>query len=207
MLSTHVSIILTWVSAPVEDRSNQSSFFTHIHKGPVPKYSLMSTKRFISQDHIGGFSMKRECTNTHTHKHIISYMKFNLKLLQIKCHVLKFIKDASKDNQSFCRSVHLSRQTHILCPRREWAYSDDLHLWVLVGNSALIDLDLPLTALVSVAGRRKILICTQINKNNKSKSLSDYAQQDLSVTTRRPQNLGMQGFKWINELKPTSTYY
>jgi hypothetical protein len=47
---------------------------------------------------------------------------------------------------------------------------------VLVGNPALNDLDLPLTALVGVAGRRKILTCTQINKNNKSKSLSDYAQ-------------------------------
>jgi hypothetical protein len=34
--------------------------------------------------------------------------------------------------------------------------------------------------------RRKILTCTQINKNNKSKSLSDYAQQELSVVTRRP---------------------
>jgi hypothetical protein len=60
---------------------------------------------------------------------------------------------------------------------------DDLHLRVSVGNPALIGLDLPLTALVGVVGRRrKILTCTQINKNNKSKSLSDYAQQDLSVT-------------------------
>jgi hypothetical protein len=53
-----------------------------------------------------------------------------------------------------------------------------------VGNPALISLDLPLTALVGVTRRRrKILTYTQINKNNKSKSLSDYAQQDLSVTT------------------------
>jgi ligand-binding SRPBCC domain-containing protein len=43
-LSTHVSIVLTWVSVHIEDGSNQSSFFTHVHKGPVPKYSLMSTK-------------------------------------------------------------------------------------------------------------------------------------------------------------------
>jgi hypothetical protein len=55
---------------------------------------------------------------------------------------------------------------------------------VLVGNPALIGLDLPLTAPIGVDERRmKILTCTQINKTNKSKNLSDYAQQDLSVVT------------------------
>jgi hypothetical protein len=41
---------------------------------------------------------------------------------------------------------------------------DDLHLRVLVGNSALVGLDLPLIALVDVVEkrRRKILTCTQI---------------------------------------------
>jgi hypothetical protein len=63
---------------------------------------------------------------------------------------------------------------------------------VPVGNSALISLDLILTAIIGIAGRRKILTCTQINKNNKSKSLSDYAQQDLSVTTQRSQILDIQ---------------
>jgi hypothetical protein len=53
-------------------------------------------------------------------------------------------------------------------------------LWVPVGNPALIGLDLPLPALAGVARkRREFLTCTQINKNSKSKSLSDYAQQDL----------------------------
>jgi hypothetical protein len=47
-------------------------------------------------------------------------------------------------------------------------------LRVPVRNPALIGLDLPLTALISIAGRRrKILTYTQINKNNKRKSLSD----------------------------------
>jgi hypothetical protein len=32
-------------------------------------------------------------THTHTHKHTVSNMKFKLKLLQIKCHVLEFTKD------------------------------------------------------------------------------------------------------------------
>jgi hypothetical protein len=91
--------------------------------------------------------------------------------------------------QSFCENDNLSRQAHTLRPRREWASSDDLCLWVLVGNPAIIDLDFPLVALIGVAGRRrrKILTCKQ-NKNNKSQSLSDYAQQDLSITARRPQN-------------------
>jgi hypothetical protein len=81
----------------------------------------------------------------------------------------------------------ISHDRHILRPRREWVSSDDLHLWVPVGNSALIGLDLPLPTLIGVVRRRrKILTCTQINKNNKSKRLSDYAQQDLSAATRRP---------------------
>jgi hypothetical protein len=63
-------------------------------------------------------------------------------------------------------------------------------------NPALNGLDLPLTAFVGVAERRrKIFNFTQINKNNKSKRLSDYAQQDLSVATRKPRILDMQGFK------------
>jgi hypothetical protein len=44
VLSTHVSIVLTRVSVPAEAGSYQSSVFTHVHKGPVSKYSLMSTK-------------------------------------------------------------------------------------------------------------------------------------------------------------------
>jgi hypothetical protein len=94
-----------------------------------------------------------------------------------------------KIEQSFCENDNLSRQAHTLRPRREWASSDDLRLWILVGNPAIIGLDLPLVAIIGVAERRrrKILTCKQ-NKNNKSQSLSNYAQQDLSVTARRPQN-------------------
>jgi hypothetical protein len=74
--------------------------------------------------------------------------------------------------------------------------SDDLHLRVSIGNPVLIGLDLPLPSLVGITERRrKILTCTQINKNNKSKNLSDYAQQDLSIAIRRPRILDMQGFK------------
>jgi hypothetical protein len=42
---------------------------------------------------------------------------------------------------------------------------EDLHLRVPIGNPALLGLDLPLIALVGVAGRRrKIITYTQINK-------------------------------------------
>jgi hypothetical protein len=41
--------------------------------------------------------MKRECANTHTHKHAVPNMKFNLKLLQIKCHVLGFTIDKAQN--------------------------------------------------------------------------------------------------------------
>jgi hypothetical protein len=39
--------------------------------------------------------MKRECANTH--KYTVPNMKFNLKLLQIKCHVLRFTKDKAQN--------------------------------------------------------------------------------------------------------------
>jgi hypothetical protein len=75
----------------------------------------------------------------------------------------------------------VSHDRHTLFALEESGPPDDLHLRVPVGNTTLIGLDLPLTALISITGRRKISTCTQINKNNKSKRLSDYAQQNLSV--------------------------
>jgi hypothetical protein len=52
--------------------------------------------------------MKQEYTNT-IHISIQYHMKFKLKLLPIKCHVLEFTKgeapkDASIDNQSFAEA-------------------------------------------------------------------------------------------------------
>jgi hypothetical protein len=57
-------------------------------------------------------------------------MKFKLKLLQIKCHVLEFTKgeapkDASKDNQSSMEAF-ISHNRHTLFALEEWASSDDL---------------------------------------------------------------------------------
>jgi hypothetical protein len=88
-------------------------------------------------------------------------MKFKIKLLHIKCHVLEFTKAEAFISHG---------KAHTLRPRREWTSTNDLHLRVPVGNPTLIGLDLPLTALIGVTGRRRmILTCTQI-ENNKSKA-------------------------------------
>jgi hypothetical protein len=47
--------------------------------------------KIISED-----SQWNENAQTHTYKHTIPYMKFKLNLLQIKCHVLEFIKDEAQ---------------------------------------------------------------------------------------------------------------
>jgi hypothetical protein len=61
-----------------------------------------SEMRSLSPKIILGDSRRSENAQTHTYKHTVSNMKFKLKLLQIKCHVLGFTKDslkcASKDN-------------------------------------------------------------------------------------------------------------
>jgi hypothetical protein len=62
--------------------------------------------------------------------------------------------------QSFFESDDIHNK-HSLRPRGEWASSVDLHLRVSVWNPALIGLDLPLTTIIGVAGRKmKILTCT-----------------------------------------------
>jgi uncharacterized radical SAM superfamily protein len=52
--------------------------------------------RGLSSKIISGDSRRSENAQTHTYKDTISYMKFKLKLLQIKCHVLEFIKDEAQ---------------------------------------------------------------------------------------------------------------
>jgi hypothetical protein len=72
--------------------------------------------------------------------------------------------------QSFTE-VFISHNRHTLRPRREWASSDDLHLRVPVGNLALIDLHLPLIALIGIVERRrKILTCTLDKKTTNVKA-------------------------------------
>jgi hypothetical protein len=52
-----------------------------------------SKTRGLSPNIISGDSRRNENAQTHTHKHTIPNMKFKLKLLQIKWHVLGFTKD------------------------------------------------------------------------------------------------------------------
>jgi hypothetical protein len=73
-----------------------------------------SEMRGLSPKIILGDSRRSDNAQTHTNKHTRLNMKFKLKLLQIKCYVLgsynrQSPKCASKDNQSFCGSVYLSR--------------------------------------------------------------------------------------------------
>jgi hypothetical protein len=52
-----------------------------------------SEMRGLSPKIISKDSRRSENAQRHTYKHTIPYTKFKLKLLQIKCHVLEFIKD------------------------------------------------------------------------------------------------------------------
>ncbi len=82
-----------------------------------------SEMRGLSPKIISGDSRRSENAQTHTNKHTIPNMKFKLKLLQIKCHVLGFTKgeaqNALQKITRVCGSVCLSRQAHALRPRRE----------------------------------------------------------------------------------------
>jgi hypothetical protein len=53
--------------------------------------------RGLSPKIISGDSRRSENAQTHTNKHTIPNMKFKLKLLQIKCHVLVFTKDKAQN--------------------------------------------------------------------------------------------------------------
>jgi hypothetical protein len=75
-----------------------------------------SEMRGLSPKIISGDSRRSENAQTHTYKHTIPYMKFKLKLLQIKCHVLEFTKDeAQKMLQKITRvftEAFISHNTH-----------------------------------------------------------------------------------------------
>jgi hypothetical protein len=77
-----------------------------------------SEMRGLSPKIISGDSLRSKNAQTHTYKHIIPYMKFKLKLLQIKCHVLEFTKDeAQKMLQEIIRvfaEAFISHDRHTL---------------------------------------------------------------------------------------------
>jgi hypothetical protein len=53
--------------------------------------------RVLSPKIISGDSRRSENAQTHTIKHTVPNMKFKLKLLQIKCHVLGFTIDEAQN--------------------------------------------------------------------------------------------------------------
>jgi hypothetical protein len=55
-----------------------------------------SEMRGLSPKIISGDSRRSENAQTHTHKKTVPNMKFNLKLLQIKCHVSGFTTDKAQ---------------------------------------------------------------------------------------------------------------
>jgi hypothetical protein len=57
----------------------------------------ISEMRGLSPKIILGDSRQSENAKTHTYKHTIPNIKFKLKLLQIKCHVLGFSKDKAQN--------------------------------------------------------------------------------------------------------------
>jgi hypothetical protein len=64
--------------------------------------------------------------------------------------------------------------------------SASISMRVPIWNPTLIGLDFPLAALTDIIRKRKILTYTQ--EIQQEQILSDYAQQDLSVVTQKPQN-------------------
>jgi hypothetical protein len=76
-----------------------------------------SEMRGLSPKIISGI-LEEARMHKHTYISIQYHIKFKLKLLQIKCHVLEFTKgeapkDASKDNQSFVEAF-ISHDSHTL---------------------------------------------------------------------------------------------
>jgi hypothetical protein len=53
--------------------------------------------RGLSPKIISGDSRRSENAQTHTYKHTVLSMKFKLRLLQIKCHVLEFTQDKAQN--------------------------------------------------------------------------------------------------------------
>jgi hypothetical protein len=115
----------------------------------------------------------------HNTKHTIpGCLSYESSYYRLKCHVfwcrgLKQKECFRRYDRVFKRKrYHLSRKSHTLHSRRGWAPSDDLRLWVLVGNPALINLDLPLTTLVGIARRkRNILTYTHAYKKQQKQKI------------------------------------
>jgi hypothetical protein len=108
--------------------------------------------------------MKRERCKHNTKHTIPCCLSYKGSYYRLKWHVFWYRGLKPKEwfkgyNRVFMRKrYHLSHKAHTLHPRRGWAPSNNLRLWVPVGNPARIGLDLPLTTLVNVTRRRRNII-------------------------------------------------
>jgi hypothetical protein len=76
----------------------------------------ISEMRDSSPKIISGDSRRSENAQTHTIKHTISNIKFKLKLLQTKCHVLEFTQD--KAQNALQRIIRVFAETFVSHDRR-----------------------------------------------------------------------------------------
>jgi hypothetical protein len=115
-------------------------------------------------------------------------------------------KSTSKDTTEFYGSG-FSHIKHTLHPRREWAPSDDLRLQVPVGNPTLIGLELPLTALNGITGRRRnILTYTQTKKQQEQKIEWLRSTRLIRRDPKAMNSSHANASKWYGVM-PTCNYY
>jgi hypothetical protein len=101
-------------------------------------------------------------------------------------------RELQKIEQSFAKVVSLTSSTH-----PSPAPSDDLRLQVPAGNPALISLDLPLAAIISIVRRRNILTCTQTKKQQEQKLEQLYSIRLIRRDPKAMNSRHAKGFKVV----------
>jgi hypothetical protein len=94
-------------------------------------------------------------------------------------------------SEEFVEALSLIIQLHPLRLRRECPASATLSLWVPVRRPALIVLNLPLTTLVGIIEKRKILTCLQDTTRAKLERLRSarLIHRDQTIMNRHANNL------------------
>jgi hypothetical protein len=79
-------------------RSNKSWYGSIPSSGKLLRKQVFYTRYSLWQNHLinKGLSPNIILRKHNTYKHTTPYMKFKLKLLHIKCHILEFTKDEAK---------------------------------------------------------------------------------------------------------------
>jgi hypothetical protein len=83
------TVAASFISSPIL-KIEETGHYSSLQQIPHPLNHCdrtTSEMRGLSPKIISEDSQRSENTQTHTYKHTVAYMKFKLKLLQIKCHV------------------------------------------------------------------------------------------------------------------------